>query len=286
MEDLKKENNIDVGILGAPFDLGTQARSGSRYGPRSIREISMNFASRNYNYDLDANILPSDFKAVDFGDVDVIHYDADECLNRIESSVSKLLKHQIMPVILGGDHSVTIPNLRAFKDQKPFTLIQLDSHLDYVDSITGVSQGQGSPIRRAAELDVIENIVQIGINGAGSSKKEHFIEAEKEGNIIIGAKEWKNSSTEDILAKIPDSERYYITLDLDVMDATVAPGVGSTVIGGMHHERVSELLSKLPTKGEIIGFDVVELCPYNDPAQVTALIAATLTLDLISDIYR
>ena len=137
--------NADVAILGAPFDFGTQYRSGARFGPRGIREASTLFSFGHagaYDHEDDATYLPADVRIVDMGDADIVHTDTENSHANIEHGVRKALAAGAMPVVLGGDHSVNIPCIRAFDDQEPFHLVQIDAHLDFVDVRHGVRHGQ------------------------------------------------------------------------------------------------------------------------------------------------
>jgi agmatinase len=277
----------DAAILGIPFDLGTQVRPGARYGPRGIRELSTHYSGAcNFDYDLGADFVPSDVGIVDCGDVDIIHYNADECLRRSKDAVRTILASGVMPVILGGDHSVTIPVLEAYEGHEPFSVIQIDTHLDFVDSIAGVVKGQGSPMRRASEMPHVQSITHIGIHGAGSSTKEDFHEALASGNVIVTRREWLKIGLEGVLERIQPSDKYYVTLDIDVMEGALAPGTGSPEPGGATYREVSDLLTGIAGLGEIVGFDLVEVSPPYDIAGITCLTAARLVLDFLGAIFR
>jgi agmatinase len=277
----------DAAILGIPFDLGTQVRPGARYGPRGIRDLSTHYSGAcNFDYDLGADFVPSDVKFVDCGDVDIIHYDADECLRRAREGVERVLESGAMPVILGGDHSITIPVLQAYEGHEPFSVIQIDTHLDFVDSIAGVVNGQGSPMRRASEMPHVESITHIGIHGAGSSRKEDFEQTLSSGNVIISRKEWLRAGLEGVLSKIAPSNRYFVTIDIDVMEGALAPGTGSPEPGGATYREVSDLLAGIAGLGKIVGFDLVEVSPPYDVAGITCLTASRLILDFLGAIFR
>lgn len=277
----------DAAVLGIPFDLGTQVRPGARYGPRGIRELSTHYSGAcNFDYDLGDDFIPSDVNFVDCGDVDIIHYDADECLRRAQDAVKMILASGAMPVVLGGDHSVTIPVLEAYEGHEPFSVIQIDTHLDFVDSIAGVIKGQGSPMRRASEMPHVESITHIGIHGAGSSRKEDFEQTLALGNVIISRKEWLEIGLEGVLEKIAPSNRYFVTIDIDVMEGALAPGAGSPEPGGATYREVSELLSGIAGLGEIVGFDLVEVSPPYDVAGITCLTASRLILDFLGAVFR
>ena len=277
----------DAAIVGIPYDLGTQIRSGTRYGPRAIREMSTHYSgASHFDFDLQSNFFPDNLKFVDAGDADMVHHLADECLRRAAIKVGSVLAAGALPVILGGDHSITIPSLTAFSGRGPLCVVQIDAHLDFVDNRQGVRQGQGNPMRRASEMDHVTAMAQIGIRGPGSSRAEDFEAARAFGNVIIGTREWQEMGHEAVLERVPDASAYYVTIDIDVLDAALAPGSGSPTPGGVSYREVSDLLVGLAAKGAIAGFDLVEVNPMYDPTGVTSLTAARLILDFLGAIFR
>jgi len=280
--------NADVAILGAPFDLGTQYRSGARFGPRAIRHASALYALRGvgyYDHEFDTVFLQG-VRIVDCGDVDMIHMRPEACLQNIQEAVGKIVTRGALPVILGGDHSVPIPVLRALRDKGPLYLIQVDAHLDFVDERFGVREGHGNIMRRAAEMPHVEGFAQIGIRGPGSSDPSDFADARRMGSLIIGPREIRRRGVEWVLSRIPDGKRYYVTIDIDAFDAGIAPGSGSPSIGGLDYYEVTEILRGVAAKGDVVGFDFVEVAPQYDPTEVTAQLAARVILDFLGAIFH
>ena len=158
------DNEFDLAIIGAPFDMGTQWRAGTRFGPRSVREASTLFSFGHAGaYDHEDKITyldPQKVRIVDLGDADIIHTDTISSHNNIEKIVRYALSRGAIPVTIGGDHSINIPCLRAFSDQEPMHLIQIDAHLDFVDERHGVRYGHGNPMRRAVEHSHITGLTQ------------------------------------------------------------------------------------------------------------------------------
>lgn len=279
--------DADVAILGAPFDLGTQYRSGTRFGPRAIRHASALYALRGvgyYDHEFDTVFLKG-VRIVDCGDVDMIHMRPDLCLQNIQNTVSQIIRRGALPVVLGGDHSVPIPILRALKDSGPLYVIQIDAHLDFVDERFGVREGHGNIMRRVAEMPHVEGFAQIGVRGPGSSDPSDFADAKRMGSVIIGPREFRRRGVDGVLSRIPDGKRYYVTIDIDAFDAGVAPGSGSPSIGGLDYYEVTDLLRGVAAKGEVGGFDFVEVAPQYDPAEVTAQLAARVILDFLGAIF-
>jgi agmatinase len=278
----------DVVVIGAPYDLGTQVRSGTRFGPRGIRNGSAIYGMRTVRY-YDAEfdeIYLDGVRIVDCGDVDMIHGRPDACLANIEASIGQILSRGALPVTLGGDHSVPIPILRAFHDHGPLVVVQIDAHLDFVDERFGVREGHGNVMRRIAEMDHVSGIAQIGIRGPGSSDPQDFEDAKAMGSVIIGPREFRRLGVEAVLERIPGAERYYVTMDCDGFDPALMPGNGSPSPGGLGYHEVVDLLRGVAAKGDVVGFDFVEVAPMYDPTEITQQTAARVILDFLGAIFK
>jgi agmatinase len=281
--------DADVAILGAPFDFGTQYRSGTRFGPRSIREASTLFSFGHagaYDHEDDATYLGEDVRMVDMGDADIVHTDTEKSHANIELGVRKALKAGALPVTLGGDHSINIPCIRAFDDQEPFHLIQIDAHLDFVDERHGVRHGHGNPMRRAAEKEYVTGLSQIGIRNVSSTAKEGYVDARAMGSDIVSVRQFRKLGVEGMLARIPEGERYYVTIDIDGFDPSIAPGTGTPSHGGFLYYEVLELLQGLSKRGTVIGMDLVEVAPDYDHTGSTSFLAAQILLNFIGFIFH
>ncbi len=281
--------DADVAILGAPFDFGTQYRSGTRFGPRSIREASTLFSFGHagaYDHEDDATYLGEDVRIVDMGDADIVHTDTEKSHANIEFGVRKALKAGALPVTLGGDHSVNIPCIRAFDEQEPFHLIQIDAHLDFVDERHGVRHGHGNPMRRAAEKDYVTGLSQIGIRNVSSTAKEGYVDARAMGSDIVSVRQFRKLGVEGMLSRIPEGKRYYVTIDIDGFDPSIAPGTGTPSHGGFLYYEVLELLQGLAKRGDVIGMDLVEVAPDYDHTSSTSFLAAQILLNFIGFIFH
>ena len=280
--------NADYAILGAPFDFGSQYRPGARFGPRSIREASTLFSFGHagaYDHEDDITYLEQDkVKIVDIGDADIIHTDTIKSHNNIEVGVRSILKAKAIPIILGGDHSVNIPCINAFSEEKPFHLIQIDAHLDFVDERHGVKYGHGNPMRRAAEKDYVTGLSQFGIRNVSSTAKDGYEDARKLGSDIQSVRQFRNNGVEKMLGRVPIGKRYYITIDIDAFDPSIASGTGTPSHGGFLYYEILEFLDGLTKRGQIIGVDLVEVAPENDHSGSTSILAAQLLLNLIGRI--
>ncbi len=278
----------DVAIVGAPYDMGTQVRSGARYGPRGIRNASAIYGMRSVKYydsEFDEVYLDG-VTIVDVGDADMIHGRPDACLANIQATTEKILERGAMPVTLGGDHAVPIPILRAFKDRGPICVVQVDAHLDFVDNRFGVTEGHGNVMRRILEMDHVTAIAQLGIRGPGSSDPQDFYDARAMGSVIIGPREFRRIGLDAVLERIPSAPNYYVTMDCDGFDAALMPGTGSPSPGGFNYTEVVDLLRRIAGKGNVIGFDFVEVAPMYDQTEVTGQTAARVILDFLGAIFK
>jgi len=282
--------NADVAVLGAPFDMGTQWRPGARFGPRAIREASTLFSFGHggaYDFEDDVTYLPADStRIVDIGDADIVHTDTTKSHANIEAGVRAILKADALPVVLGGDHSVNIPCINAFADQEPIHVIQIDAHLDFVDERHGVRCGHGNPMRRAAEKDHVTGLTQIGIRNVSSTAREGYEDARRMGSEILSVRHMRTLGVQGILDRIPAGKRYYVTIDIDAFDPSIAPGTGTPSHGGFQYYEVLELLDGLSRRGTVVGADLVEVAPDYDPTGSTAILAAQILLNLIGRILH
>ncbi len=276
----------DFAVLGAPFDGGTQWRPGARFGPRAIREASTLFAFGHagaYDHEDDTTYL-ADCRIADIGDADIIHTDTTRSHANIEFGVGKILAAGAVPVVLGGDHSINIPCIRAFAGQPPLHLIQIDAHLDFVDERHGVRHGHGNPMRRAVEQSHVTGLTQLGIRNVSSTAREGYEDARRRGSDILSVRQFRALGVQAVLARIPPGIRYYLSIDIDAFDPSIAPGTGTPSHGGFTYYEVMELLAGLARRGRIVGVDLVETAPDYDPAGVTAILAAQLLLNLLGRI--
>tara|TARA_B110000438_G_scaffold280288_1_gene305426 strand:- start:1705 stop:2658 length:954 start_codon:yes stop_codon:yes gene_type:complete len=280
--------DADVAILGAPFDSGSQYRSGARMGPRGIREASTLFSFGHggaYDFEDDITYLPSNkTKIIDIGDADIIHTDTRRSHDNIKFAVSKILEAKSIPVILGGDHSINIPCINAFENQEPIHLIQIDAHMDFVDERHGVRYGHGNPIKRASEKNYVSGITQIGIRNVSSTAKEGYEDARKNGSKIFSVRHLRKIGIENILKEIPKNKRYYLTIDIDAFDPSIASGTGTPSHGGFYYYEVLELVDGIIKQGKVVGLDLVEVAPDYDITNSTSTLAAQLLMNTIGRI--
>ena len=282
--------NADVAVMGAPFDFGSQFRTGSRMGPRGIRESSTLFSFGHagaYDFEDDITYLPSDStRIVDIGDADIIHTDTIKSHANIKFGVQKILAAKAIPIVMGGDHSINIPCIDAFENEDPIHVIQIDAHLDFVDERHGVRYGHGNPMRRASEKEYVSGLTQIGIRNVSSTAKDGYIDAREKGSKIFSVRHLRKMGIKKILDEIPKNKRYYITIDIDAFDPSIASGTGTPSHGGFYYYEVLELVDGIIKQGSVVGLDLVEVAPDYDLTNSTSTLAAQLLMNTIGRILH
>jgi agmatinase len=282
----------DIAFLGIPYGnpynyhatVNDQANAPAalrRASDRLIRSIE------RYDFDLGGPLYDGQaIDVVDCGDVRPELGDTKAHLQRAEQVVRRILAAGALPIVLGGDHGIPIPVLRAFEGQGPITLVQIDQHIDWRDEVNGVREGLSSPIRRASEMPHIGEIFQIGLRATGSARSEEVAAAQAYGAHLITAYELHDVGMDAILARIPDGGRYYLTVDLDGMDPSIAPAVEAPCPGGVTFHQARKLIHGLVKKGRVVGMDVVEITPSTDVNQITCITAGRLIVNLIGAAVR
>lgn len=281
--------NADVAIIGAPFDAGTQWRSGARFGPKAVRDASMLFSFGHagaYDHEDDVTYLPETVRIVDMGDADIIHTDTEGSHANIETAVRAALAADALPVTIGGDHSINIPCIRAFDGEGDIHILQIDAHLDFVDERHGVRHGHGNPMRRAAEHDYVTGLTQIGIRNVSSTAKEGYNDARAMGSDILSVRQVRALGAQSLIERIPKAARLYITIDIDAFCPSIAPGTGTPSHGGFLYYDVLEILQKAAERHDIVGIDLVEVAPDYDPTGSTAILAAQVLMNLLGFIFH
>jgi len=275
-------SDIDVAILGIPMDIGTSWRSGTRFGPKQVRSESAMI--RPYN--IQTGAAPFDaLNMGDVGDLAINTFSLAESLSIIQSSYAAILTHEVIPVAIGGDHSLTLPILRAIAAKHgPVALVHVDAHADVNDEMFGEKETHGTVFRRAYEENLIipEKTYQVGLRGTGYTADD-FREAAGWGFQQFPAPElWHRSLAglgNEIRRDIGDLPTY-VTYDIDSLDPAFAPGTGTPEIGGLTTPQAMELIRAL--RGvNIVGCDLVEVSPPYDTSGNTALTAANLLFELL-----
>ena len=266
-----------IALLGVPDATPyTPGRSSHSAGaPAAMRAALTGYATALDHYDFDIDGLrPSG--VVDCGDLVGDLSDPPGTRQRITAAIARFLEAGAVPVVLGGDDSVVIPFFQAFAGRGPFTVVQVDAHLDWRDEVRGERFGWSSPMRRASEMDWVERMVQVGLRGIGSARAGEVADARAWGSSIVTAAEVHRAGIGSAVDRVPAGARCLVTIDCDGLDPSIMPGVSARAPGGLLYHHVLELLHGVAAKASIVGFDLVELMPERDPSGIAALTAARL----------
>ena len=274
---------LDVCFMGVPIDIGTSWRSGTRFGPKQIRQESAMI--RPYN--LQTGAAPFDsLQIADLGDVGINTFSLKDSLKIIETAYDRLHNYSVVPATMGGDHSLTLPILRSVaKKYGPVALVHVDAHADVNDEMFGERETHGTVFRRAYEegLLVPDLVFQVGLRGTGYTASD-FSEAAGWGfNMITAPDIWHKSLT-PLGTKVKNAigdHPCYLTYDIDSLDPAYAPGTGTPEIGGLTTPEAMEFIRALWGLN-IVGFDMVEVSPMYDTSGNTALTAANLMFEILS----
>jgi guanidinobutyrase len=282
LPQVSKLNGLDVAILGIPMDIGTSWRSGTRFGPRQIRDQSAMI--RPYN--MATGAAPFDcLQVADIGDLAINTFSLSDSIRIISDSYVAILKQNVIPVAMGGDHSITLAILRAIaRKHGPVALVQFDAHADVNDEMFGEKETHGTVFRRAYEEGLIQpdKTYQIGLRGTGYAATD-FTEAQGWGFQQFPAHELWGKPLNDLGAEIRRDigERpTYVTYDIDSLDPAFAPGTGTPEIGGLSTPQALQLIRALAGVN-IVGCDLVEVSPPYDPSGNTGLTGANLLYELL-----
>lgn len=274
---------VDVAIVGAPFDTGVTYRVGARFGPAAVREMSAML--RTYHPSLDVDVYDV-LSVVDYGDLPVLPGYIEDSLTNIAEGLKPLLTRDIVPLVIGGDHSITLAELRAVAHRYgPVGFVQFDSHTDTWDEYWGKKYTHGTPFRRAIEEGLIDtrHAIQVGMRGSLYGPED--IEQSRE----LGFEVW---TTDDVrragLGAVMEAVRrrvgsapIFVSFDIDFLDPAYAPGTGTPEVGGFSTREAQELLRGLAGV-EIVAADVVEVLPAHDVSGITALAAANILFELLA----
>ena len=276
-------DNIDFAIVGIPFDTGSSYRSGSRFGPAAIRSISAMIKPNNAI--LEVNVL-DELKGIDYGDLSIIPGYILKTYENIEEEMKPIIDAGVIPIGLGGDHSITLAELRAVaKKHGAVSLIHFDSHLDTVDLVFGEKYNHGTMFRRAVEEGIVDpnTSIQIGMRGS-LYDPDDFKTTDELGYKIIPAHKMREIGINEVIKQINErvgDRPVFLTFDIDFLDPAYAPGTGTPEIGGFTSWETLTIIRGLKDLN-FVGFDVVEVLPALDPTEITAYTAANLVFEYIS----
>src|SRR5438034_2165432 len=266
---------LDVAIVGVPFDGGTSYRPGSRYGPREIR----NQSSLIRPYGFFQKVSPFDrLNVADAGDIDAAPVSIEKCYEAVEARIGDMADAGARPIVIGGDHSISLPVLRALaKRHGPVALVQFDAHIDTWDEYFGGKYFHGTPFRRAIEEGLVDGrrFVQVGIRGPIYGEDD-FDFHRQHGITVIDIDQVKDRGlawTAGEIRRIVTGAAY-MTFDIDSVDPAFAPATGTPEVGGLTSHEAQRLVRGLAGLA-LVGGDIVEVAPvYDGPGQITAVLAA------------
>jgi len=262
-------DECEICIVGLPYDGTSSYRQGSRFAPNAIRKASWGMETYSPNLGRDL----SDLRICDLGDLEIPFGNTEEALARIKEVIQKIIDDGKYPVLLGGEHLITLPIVEGFRNRfGDLTVIQFDAHTDLRDEYLGEALSHNTVMRRVLEIIGAEDLFQFGVR---SGSKEEFSYA----NTIGSLHEFSEDGLHRALRSIGDTP-LYISLDLDVLDPSILPGTGNPEPGGIDFSEMISAL-KILGKARVIGFDVVELSPDHDPSEVSSIVTSKLVREMI-----
>jgi agmatinase len=276
--------NADAAVVGSPFDTGASFRAGARFGPESIRSVS--HLLRPYNPSQEVSIFDH-LSVIDYGDVPVVPGYIEESYERIREGLEPIHRAGVIPVVLGGDHSIALPELRAAATvHGPLALVQFDSHADTWDAYFGQKYNHGTVFRRAVEEGLLDTSRSIQVGMRGSLYASGDLELSRGlGFDLVPTDEVRELGIPAVIERVRErvgDARIYVSFDVDFVDPAFAPGTGTPEIGGFTSREAQEFVRGLAGL-DIAGCDVVEVYPqYDGAGQITALLAATVAYEFLS----
>ena len=280
--DAPKIKDVDIGIIGVPWDSGTTNRPGPRHGPRQLRDASTMIRAQHPV----SGIRPYEkLNCADLGDVSINPADIEDSMARITSFYKKLIEKGIKPLTAGGDHLTSLPVLRALAEKAPLGMIHFDSHTDLFHSyFDGTMFTHGTPFRRAVEENLLDpkRVIQIGIRGT-QYDSEDIDFANSVGIRVIKIDEFFDRGIQDVMAEareIVGENETYISYDIDFIDPAFAPGTGTPEVGGPNSYEALKVVRELAGV-KIVGADMVEVSPPFDPSSNTAYLGVSVMFELL-----
>ena len=280
--DEARIQDVEIGIIGVPWDSGTTNRPGPRHGPRQLRDASTMIRAEHPV----SGVRPYErLNCADLGDVSINPADIEDSMNRITTFYNKVLEKGIKPLTAGGDHLTSLPVLRALADKGPLGMIHFDSHTDLFHSyFDGTMFTHGTPFRRAVEENLLDpkRVVQIGIRGT-QYDSEDLDFANSVGIRVIKIEEFFDRGIQDVMAEakqIVGEKETYVSYDIDFIDPAFAPGTGTPEVGGPNSYEALKVVREL-TGVKIVGADMVEVSPPFDPSSNTAFLGVSIMFELL-----
>src|SRR5262247_2917338 len=269
--------DVDVAVVGVPFDTGVTFRVGGRFGPNAVRAASL--LLRPYNPVLDVKPFEH-LSCIDGGDISIVPGFTERSYQAIERHVRPLADAGVVPLLLGGDHSITLPHLRSMRAHGPVAVVMFDSHTDAWDQYYGEKYTHGTWMRRAIEEGLVDTAhsIEVGLRGQLYDSADWTVLTDELGLDYVPCRDLLRDGIDAVTARIRNrvgDRQAFISFDIDVVDPAFAPGTGTPETGGISSAQALELIRGLHGI-DFVGFDVVEVIPAYDPGGVTATLSANL----------
>ena len=284
--------NADIAVFGVPFDEGSPFLAGSRMGPRAIREHSLRFAAPEagfYDPETRRTYLAHEMAnrtIADVGDADVWPTDVTSTFDNATDLTKAILAKGALPVMLGGDHSVTYPVVRGYEDEAPLHVIHFDAHIDYAPFIHDLRFTNVHPFRNIAPLEHVLSLAQVGIRSLRSAESE-IRDSIDDGNRVMTMGEFRAVGPHGVAEVVPRDARTYVSIDIDVLDLPLIPGCVSAEPNGMSYAELRDTLAAIAEHCTVVGLDLVEVNPTLDVGTgVTSYLAAHTVLEFLGNICR
>ena len=284
--------DADVAVLGAPTDEGSPFMPGSRFAPRSIREHSLRFVTDPpgfFDPQERRRFLEREMREnriADVGDADILPTNPADTFANITAATRAILARGALPVIIGGDHAVTFPVVRAFDEAGlgPLYVVHFDAHLDYMPFVHGLSMTNQHAFRHIRAMPNVATITQVGIRSIRGSETM-LADSLRDGNRVVTMEELRDVTIAGLAESIPEDARVYVSIDIDVLDLPLVPGCVSAEPGGLRYEELRAALFALAERADVIGFDLVEVNPMLDVGTgVTSYLAAHTMVEFLGRI--
>src|SRR5262245_39127608 len=284
--------DADVAVLGVPTDEGSPFMPGSRFGPRSIREHSLRFVTdppgffdpQERRRFLEREVHEN--RIADVGDADILPTNPTATFANITGATRAILARGALPVVIGGDHAVTFPVVRAFDESGmgPLHVVHFDAHLDYMPFVHGLSMTNQHAFRHIKQMANVVSITQVGIRSIRGTE-EMLADSVRDGNRVVTMEELRDVTVSGVVEAVPENAQVYVSIAIDALDLRLAPGSVCAEPGGMLYEELRAILFGLAEHADVIGFDLVEVNPMLDVGTgITSYLAAHTIVEFLGRI--
>jgi agmatinase len=259
--------DADVAIVGVPTDEGSPFMAGSRFAPRSLREHSLRLCQGGkgyFNINTGKNYLGPEMAGgliADVGDADILPTNVEKTFDNVTEMVRRVLERGALPVVLGGDHSITYPVVRGFS--APLHVVHFDAHMDYAPFVHDLRFTNGHPFRLIRPLPHVQSLIQVGIRSLRTAE-EQVIDSRADGNRVLTMQEFYDLRPKGVARLVPEGANTYVSIDVDVLDMSLVPGCVSAEPEGMTYAELRDTLAAVAERTNVIGFDFVEVNPQLD----------------------